>query len=184
MAIKLIVFGIVSAGLFFVSRTSWRMRESHGFFRFFAWEAILLLLLLNIDVWYVEKPESLMPIIARLCLFLSLYLVIDSVRLLHFVGKSNGVRDDDTLIGLEKTTILVTSGLYKFIRHPMYSSLLFFVWGVFFLLPSWLGGGLAMVSILFLNATAKAEEFENIGYFGAAYRNYMQNTKRFIPFVY
>lgn len=184
MAIKLIVLGIVSAGLFFVSRTSLRMRESHGFFRFFAWEAILLLLLLNIDVWYVGKPESPMPIIARLCLFLSLYLVIDSVRLLHFVGKSNGARNDDTLIGLEKTTVLVTSGLYKFIRHPMYSSLLFFVWGVFFLSPSWLGGGLAMVSILFLNATAKAEEFENIRYFGAAYRNYMQNTKRFIPFVY
>ncbi len=184
MPIKLIIFGIVSAGLFFVSRTSLRMRESHGFFRFFAWEAILLLLLLNIDDWYVGKPEGSIPIIARLCLFLSLYLVIDSIRLLHFVGKSNGARDDDTLIGLEKTTVLVTLGLYKLIRHPMYSSLLFFVWGIFFLSPSWLGGGLAMVSILFLNATAKAEEFENIHYFGAAYKSYMQNTKRFIPFVY
>lgn len=184
MAIKLIVFGIVTAGLFFVSRVSLRMRESHGFFRFFAWEAILILILLNIDEWYVGEPGSPLQIIAKLCLFLSLYLVIDGIRLLHFVGKSNGTRDDDTLIGLEKTTVLVTSGLYKYIRHPMYSSLFFLAWGAFFKSPSWLGGSLAIVSILFLNAAAKAEELENMRYFGEVYREYMEKTKRFIPFVY
>ncbi len=184
MVIKLIVFGVVTAGLLIISRTSLQMRGSHGFFRFFAWESILLLMLLNMDSWHIGKSESSLLIIARLCLIVSLYLVLDGVRLLHFVGKSKGIRDDDTLISLEKTTVLVTSGLYKFIRHPMYSSLLFFVWGVFFLSPSWLGGGVTMISMLFLNAAAKAEESENIHYFGEAYRAYIQNSKRFIPFVY
>ncbi len=184
MVIKFIVFAVVTIGFFYVSRVSLRIRESHGFYRFFAWEAILILILLNIDQWYAGESGSTLQIIARLCLFLSLYLVIDGVRLLHFVGKSNGTRDDDTLIGLEKTTVLVTSGLFKYIRHPMYSSLFFLAWGAFFKSPSWLGGGLAIVSILFLNAAAKAEELENVHYFGEIYRKYMQKTKRFIPFVY
>ena len=184
MVIKLIVFGVVTAWLCYISRVSLRMRDSHGFYRFFAFEAIVLLILLNIDEWYADAPGSPLQIIARLCLLLSLYLVIDGVRQLHFVGKSNGTRDDDTLIGFEKTTVLVTSGLYKYIRHPMYSSLFFLAWGAFFKSPSWLGGSLVLVSILFLNAAAKAEELENIGYFGTQYREYMKTTKRFIPFVY
>lgn len=184
LAIKLIVFAVVTAGLVYVSRISLRMRESHGFYRFFAWEGIVVLILLNVDDWYAGEAGSPVQIVARLCLFLSLYLVIDGVRLLHFVGKSNGIRDDDTLIGLEKTTVLVTSGLYRYIRHPMYSSLFFLAWGAFFKSPSWLGGGLAVVSILFLNAAAKAEERENIRYFGDVYREYMKTSKRFIPFVY
>ncbi len=184
MAVKLIVFVVVTTALVYVSRVSLRRRESHGFYRFFAWEAILVLILLNIDEWNVAEPGSPLQVTARLCLFLSLYLVIDGVRLLHFVGKSNGTRDDDTLIGLERTTVLVTSGLYGYIRHPMYGSLVFLAWGAFFKSPSWLGGSLAIVSILFLNAAAKAEELENVRYFGVVYRKYMKKTKRFIPFVY
>lgn len=185
MAIKLIVFVVVTAGLFYVSRVSLRRRNSHGFYRFFAWEAILLLILLNIDGWNIaEQGSPVVQIIARVCLILSLYLVIDGVRLLHFVGKSNGTRVDDSLIGLEKTTALVTSGLYKYIRHPMYSSLLFLAWGAFFKSPSWLGSGLAIVVTLFLKAAAKAEELENLRYFGPIYREYMKKTKSFIPFVY
>lgn len=184
MAIKLIVFVVATAGLFHVSRISLQNRDSHGFYRFFAWEAILLLILLNLDQWVVRDPVSPLRFIAEICLFLSIYLVIDGVRLLHFVGKSNGTRDDDSLIGLEKTTALVTSGLYKFIRHPMYSSLLFLAWGAFFKSPSWLGAGLAIVATLFLNAAAKVEELENVRYFGTAYETYMKKTKMFIPFVY
>jgi len=35
-----------------------------------------------------------------------------------------------------------------------------------------------------LLATAKAEEVENVAYFGAAYRSHLQHTKMFIPFVF
>jgi len=57
-------------------------------------------------------------------------------------------------------------------------------WGAFLKFPSWLGVGLAFVATLFLNAAAKAEELENVRYFGEEYREYMKTTKRFIPFVY
>jgi protein-S-isoprenylcysteine O-methyltransferase Ste14 len=83
-----------------------------------------------------------------------------------------------------QTTQLVTTGAFKYIRHPLYSSLLLLAWGVFFKHPSWIGCGVALGATAFLLATAKAEEVENVRYFGTEYHAYMQRTKMFIPFVF
>jgi len=85
--------------------------------------------------------------------------------------------------GIENTTTLVRSGAYKYIRHPLYSSLLLFSWGVFFKDPSLLGGVLLLAISAFLIATARVEEVENLHKFGADYANYMKTTKMFIPFL-
>ena len=181
--LKLITFVVASAGIIYVSHASLRSLGSHGFYRFFAWEAILALVLLNLDDWF-DEPFSLTQIVSWLCLCLSLFLVIHGVQLLRMVGKPDEGRDDTSLIGMEKTTTLVTVGAYRYIRHPLYSSLLFLAWGVFLKSPSWLGGGLAIAATAFLTAAAKVEEDENTHYFGAAYREYMKQTKMFIPFLF
>jgi protein-S-isoprenylcysteine O-methyltransferase Ste14 len=85
--------------------------------------------------------------------------------------------------GFEETTTLVLRGAYKYIRHPLYASLLLLGWGTFFKGPSLLGGSLALVISSFLIATARAEEAENLGKFGSDYAHYMQSTKMFIPFL-
>lgn len=77
-------------------------------------------------------------------------------------------------MGIEKTTVLVTRGAYRYIRHPTYSAGLIGAWGVFFKSPSWQGGLLVLAATVFLLATAKAEEIENNRYFGAAYAEYMR----------
>jgi protein-S-isoprenylcysteine O-methyltransferase Ste14 len=88
------------------------------------------------------------------------------------------------MLDFEKTTSLVTTGAYRYIRHPLYSSLLFLTWGVFFKNPSWLGGLLGVMATSFLVATARIEEAEDIRFFGPAYRAYMNGTKMFVPFVF
>ena len=92
-------------------------------------------------------------------------------------------REERPLVAFEKTTALVTVGAYRYIRHPLYSSLLFLAWGIFFKDPSWAGGLLAMAASLFLVVTARAEEAEDRRYFGETYQKYMQETKMFIPFL-
>ena len=87
------------------------------------------------------------------------------------------------LLAFEKTTTLVNTGIYHYIRHPLYSSLLFLAWGIFFKVPTWLGALLALAATLFLFATAKADEAECIRFFGPAYETYMKQTKRFVPFL-
>jgi protein-S-isoprenylcysteine O-methyltransferase Ste14 len=104
--------------------------------------------------------------------------------LLRLVGKPDRQRDDPSLVAFERTTALVTIGAYRYIRHPLYSSLLFLAWGVYFKLPSWIGGLLAMVCTVLLVVTARVEEAEDVRFFGPAYKVYRQRTKMFIPFVF
>jgi protein-S-isoprenylcysteine O-methyltransferase Ste14 len=86
-------------------------------------------------------------------------------------------------LAFEKTTALVTSGIYAYIRHPLYSSLLLLTWGIFFKAPSLVGATLVLVAMAFLIATSRADEQECIRFFGTEYKDYMLKTKRFIPYL-
>jgi len=181
--IKLAFLLLGVAGLVYVSRASLVVPGSHGFFRFFAWVAILGLALLNIDLWF-RDPFSWHQLISWSLLVASAVLVIAGVRLLRQQGEPDEQRADAALVAFEKTTTLVTTGAYRYIRHPLYSSLLFLAWGIFFKAPSWLGGLLALAATVFLAATARVEEAENIRFFGEAYREYMTRTKMFVPYLF
>ncbi|MFN2270461.1 MAG: methyltransferase family protein [Anaerolineae bacterium] len=180
---KLACFFLCTACFAYLSRASLRAPRSHGFYRFFAWEVILILVLLNIDAWFRE-PFSWHQLISWLLLTFSAVLVIVGVFLLQRMGEPDAQRDDAPMVAFEKTTTLVTRGAYRYIRHPLYSSLLFLAWGVFFKAPCWLAGMLATVATLFLVATARVEEAENLRFFGEAYREYIKRTKMFIPFLF
>ena len=180
---QLLVFAIVSAFFIYVSRKSLFRPRSHGFYRFFAWESILALALLNAPHWQ-ENPFSPYQLISWLLLFISIFLVIHGVRLLKAIGKPNENRPDAELLEFEKTTYLVTVGAYKYIRHPLYSSLLFLAWGAFLKDLSLPGLFLALTASFFLLLTAKSDESECLKHFGSGYQTYMLKTKMFIPFLF
>jgi protein-S-isoprenylcysteine O-methyltransferase Ste14 len=180
---KLVLFLLVSAGLVYVSRASLLRPRSHGFYRLLSWEAILGLFLLNESAW-LHDPFSPRQILSWCLLSFSACLVIYGALLLRWLGGQDAQRDDASLLGFEKTTRLVTVGIYRYIRHPMYSSLLFLAWGVFFKQPSLGGSLLALAATLCLVAAARVEEDEDLRYFGEAYRTYMERTKMFIPFLF
>jgi protein-S-isoprenylcysteine O-methyltransferase Ste14 len=181
---KLIVFTIATFLLIYISRASLRRPGSHGFYRFFAWECILVLFLLNVGMWFVA-PFSWHQLVAWALLFASLLPLALGVRSLRTRGLPTEERaGDSSLLAFEKTTSLVTTGVYAYIRHPLYSSLLLLAWGIFFKAPSLPGGCLAVVATAFLIATADADERECLEFFGNDYRDYMQGTRRFIPYLY
>jgi protein-S-isoprenylcysteine O-methyltransferase Ste14 len=181
--IEIILFIAGTAVLVVISRKSLLRAGSHGFYRFFAWEVLLGMFLLNASGWFRDSL-AWNQLVSWALLVVSLALVILGVRLLRAIGRQDAARSDPSLLGLEKTARLVTTGLYRYIRHPMYSSLLFLAWGIFFKSPSWLDAGLALLCTSFLAATARVEERENIRYFGAEYAEYMQRSKIFIPFIF
>ena len=179
-----IVFSFLTLLLIYISRASLHSPRSHGFYRFFAWEFILALFLFNVKFWF-QDPFAWYQLIAWTLLFASLIPLAFGVNALKSHGKPSANRESDpSLFEFERTSQLVTSGVYKYIRHPLYSSLLLLTWGMFFKLPSLIGGVLTVVATLFLFATAKADEAECIQFFGAEYQNYMKHTKRFIPFLF
>jgi len=167
-----------------ISWKSLRYPRSHGFFRFFAWEAILGLFLLNVRFWFY-KPFAWNQILAWLFLIFSLIPLIFGIHALRRHGKPVNEREGDpSLMVFEKTTSLVTRGVYHYIRHPLYSSLFLLTWGIFFKAPALIAGVLAAISILFLLLTAKADEAECIRFFGSDYEEYRNNTKMFIPYLF
>ena len=181
---KIFILVLGTAALVFISRASLRKPGTHGFYRFFAWETILLLFLHNVSFWFTN-PIAWYQCISWIILLLSFVPVLWGIDLLRKQGKPVEVREsENNLLAFEKTTRMVTSGIYHYIRHPLYSSLLLLAWGVFFKQPSWVGGALVMVTTGFLFLTALADELECLRFFGDDYREYMNKTTRFIPFLF
>ena len=179
-----IVFGLGSIILIAISWKSLVNPRSHGFYRFFAWECILLLFAVNARYWF-KNPFAWYQLIAWILLFISLIPLGYGIHSLKTLGKPMAHREgEDSLLAFEKTTSLVTTGIYKYIRHPLYSSLLFLAWGIFFKLPSLTGIALTAVATTFLFFTAKADEAECVRFFGIKYTEYMKRTKMFIPKVF
>ena len=182
--IQWIIFIVASLLLLGVSWKALQKPGSHGFYRFFAWEAILGLFLINVTFWFY-KPFAWNQIIAWTFLILSLVPLVFGVHSLRTRGKPVEQREGDaSLLAFEKTSTLVTSGIYHYIRHPLYSSLFLLAWGIFFKSPSAIGVVLAIAATLFLTATARADEMECTRYFGAPYQEYMKKTRRFVPYIY
>lgn len=166
-----------------LSRKSLRQPGSHGFYRFFVWEAILGLLVLNRD-FFDSDPSSPGVQVAFLLLLLSIVLALSGLLTLYRRGKPSQGRDEQSFYAFEKTTQLVSSGIFGYIRHPMYSSLLALAWGTYLLNPDLIGTLLVGLASLFLWLTATTDEKECLAYFGSAYAEYAQRTKRFIPFLF
>jgi protein-S-isoprenylcysteine O-methyltransferase Ste14 len=80
---------------------------------------------------------------------------------------------------------LVTDGLYRYVRHPMYTA--FFMWALAqaLLLPNWIAGpaGLVGVGILCLRRVGRGEAMM-LESLGEEYRAYMARTARLIPHIY
>jgi protein-S-isoprenylcysteine O-methyltransferase Ste14 len=171
----LIPFLLLSLPLIIYSWPALRSRGAHGFYRFFAWEAILALIVLNLRFWLAD-PFSPLHLFAWALLLLSIFLAVHGFRLLRRVGQPQGE--------FENTTRLVTVGAYRYIRHPLYASLLYLAAGAWLKHVTPASTLLFAIAALFLYATARVEESENLARFGSEYAAYMRQTKMFIPFVY
>ncbi len=189
--IQATLFALASAALLWLSRRPLRAPGSHGFFRFFAWEAIVGLTVLNLPVWF-SHPFSPPQLASWLLLVGAIYPLVAAVRLLRAVGHAHapvgvgaGARAEAGNYEFENTAHLVRVGIYRFIRHPMYASLLYLAWGIYLKRPGSLAGiALVGAASLFLWLTALADEAECTRVFGSEYTAYMAGTRRFVPYLF
>lgn len=180
---RIIIFLILSIPIIVLSWRTIFDTKSHGFYRFFSWECIIWLFSANYLFWF-QDPFSSHQIFSWILLIFSIYLVVSGVLTLKKGRMDKGIRNEKTLYNFEKTTNLVESGIFKFIRHPLYSSLLFLSWGIFLKKPDVELFIISVISSIFLYLTAYFDEIECISYFGQKYQTYMRKTKRFIPYIF
>ena len=180
---RVIAFGILSLPIIALSWRTLTKLKSHGFYRFFGWECILWLILTNLKYWFFD-PYCIRQLISWIFLVISLYLVIAGIILLKKRGKPNRTRNGKGLYQFEKTSELIDTGIYKYIRHPLYSSLLFLTWGIFLKQIFLSLFVVSLISTACIFVTAIFDEKECLTYFGGKYRIYMNRTKMFIPFIF
>jgi len=147
----------------------------YRFSRFMAFESILSIVFLNADAWF-DNPLSFTQILSWIFLSASLALVLHGFYLIKSKGKPEG--------DFEDTTQLIDIGAYRYIRHPLYASLLLFGSGAFLKDPSLLGGCLLSTLFFGVVVTSIIEEQHNMERFGEPYEDFRQKTKRFIPFIF
>jgi protein-S-isoprenylcysteine O-methyltransferase Ste14 len=179
---KLIFFSVLSLPLLALSWRCLLSLKNHGLYRLVVWECILWLLIQNYRYLIVEKFDF-QQVIASALMIASLVFVLSAVFIMRKKGIASEQRRDHTLFDFEKTTVLIESGIFKYVRHPMYSSLLFLAWGILLRnieITLLIVALIATCSCIF---TALMEEKENLKYFGKKYSQYTLKTKRFIPFV-
>jgi Isoprenylcysteine carboxyl methyltransferase (ICMT) family. len=172
-------YPILISGTVLIVIFSWyfsiKAKRYHGITRFFAFESIFVLFLLNYRFWF-HNPFSLPQIISWILLFGSIYPVLSGYLLLKRKGKSE--------LSFENTTALVKSGIYGYIRHPLYCSLFMLGTGIMLKDTGNFQLVIGAINMVAVYLTSRIEEKEMIARFGDAYIQYMGETKMFIPKIF
>jgi protein-S-isoprenylcysteine O-methyltransferase Ste14 len=169
---------VLLTGTILIVLFSWflsiRYKRYHGITRFFAFESVFILVLLNYRIWFIN-PFSPLHIISWVLLIFSIYPVVAGYLLLKKKGKPDS--------NFENTSVLVKTGIYGYIRHPLYLSIFLLGTGVMLKDPGSVQIVLGIINLIAIYITSKIEEKEMVSKFGEDYRVYMKETKMFIPFI-
>ncbi len=104
--------------------------------------------------------------------------------LLFYYSHKHLARNWSVTLELREDHKLIERGLYRHIRHPMYTS--FWLWGLAqaLLIPNWVAGFIGLMSVAWLYfSRIDKEEAMMKAQFGAQYEAYCARTKRLIPGV-
>jgi protein-S-isoprenylcysteine O-methyltransferase Ste14 len=78
---------------------------------------------------------------------------------------------------------VVTSGPYRWIRHPSYTGALLTLLGILVCCLNWLSFFALLLAIAGYAYRIRVEEAALAEGLGDAYRDYMRRTRRLIPFI-
>src|SRR5262245_21261087 len=100
--------------------------------------------------------------------------------LLIWTLKHLGLNLTDTVVTRRQHT-LVTSGPYRFVRHPFYTATALAIVANALVTANWFifAAGVAVFALLVIRC--RKEEENLVARFGDAYRDYAQRTGRFLP---
>ena len=128
--------------------------------------------------WFAEYPLRAGPLLTgMMCFVIGLWLFYRS----HADLGTNW----SITLEVREGHRLITQGVYRGIRHPMYSALVLYSVGQGLVIPNWVAGPSNLIAFLVLfMLRVRAEERMMGEGFGADYAAYSARTKRLIPGVW
>jgi protein-S-isoprenylcysteine O-methyltransferase Ste14 len=107
-------------------------------------------------------------------------LALIAGSLLVWMFRTLGRNLTDT-VETRKQHTLVTTGPYRWVRHPMYASTALAIVGNSLVAANWFIFAAGCLALSLLVIRTRKEEQNLIAKFGDDYRDYMQRTGRFVP---
>jgi protein-S-isoprenylcysteine O-methyltransferase Ste14 len=164
---------------------SWRVFSnfrSAGFFRFLTIEALWALMIINAP-WWFQDTFSVRHILSWLMLLGFLALTTSALYLL-WAARRPSLKGPSKQAASDQSLRLVTTGPYRYVRHPLYTALMLLAWGTALQSGSWGSIFFSLLATGCLYYTSLLEEDENLERFGEDYAEYMTNTRMFVPGVF
>lgn len=138
----------------------------------------LLLPLVYIFTTWLSFFDYELPVFAR---WIGIVILVAALILFWRAHEDLG-RNWSATLRIKEDHILITNGVYRYVRHPMYSAI--FAWDIAqgMLLQNWLAGWSAFLTflVLYLHRISKEEEMMSKR-FGPEYAEYKKRSGRLIP---
>lgn len=155
-----------------ISVSSWKrcVKFSKGIVLLF-----LVFQTLFLNLFPISQQSTVLRVIGTAIYFIGLALaLIGRLQLGH-----NWANIEDSQFSPQQS--LVTNGIYRYIRHPIYTGDILLLIGLELALNSWLVLGV-LIPVLVVIKQAIAEE-TLLNQAIPAYKEYSRGTKRFLPFI-
>lgn len=142
-------------------------------------ESIIAVQLLGVSLFpmYIAQKNILIQVVGLLCVIGGAIIAI-SARITLGANWSHAFEYQ-----VKKKQVLITNGIYAYVRHPIYLGLLIAFIGGELLAQSYLVFAL-LLFFLAAYRQMKKEEKLLIAHYGEAYRKYMKSSKMFLPFLW
>lgn len=138
--------------------------------------SIIIVYLFRIKSIILWEANSIEIVIAITCLITSGSLMIFFIR--NFFFDLSGA---DIFLKTKKPQMLIKTNLYKYVRHPLYTATLVFIWSIFFWQPL-LSNLISCICItVYTIIGISYEEKKLIKDFGESYIQYRNETPMLIP---
>ena len=148
-------------------------------YNFFAALTLIALLGFQFSIPSTRLFDPSWPVLAFsiLCGVGGLSIMASCIR--KYFANLSGI---DVLTDKQQTPVLEQDGLHAYVRHPLFSGTLLFVWSLFFIFPL-LSNLLASVILTVYTLIGLVfEEKKLVEEFGESYKTYSKTTPRLIPF--
>ncbi len=126
------------------------------------------------EIYVIHYPWIILTSFIQLLALLALIIGLRQTGLTSFIGLRQLLRHD-----VSSTPQLVTNGLYRYVRHPLYTAGLVLIWLVPFLTWNLLALNLGLTAYVLIGATF--EERKLLLEFGETYAEYHRRTPMLIP---
>ncbi|MBC2696617.1 MAG: isoprenylcysteine carboxylmethyltransferase family protein [Desulfobacteraceae bacterium] len=132
----------------------------------------VMLILAYLLLWFLDNPACIEELLYAGWMILAVGLVLIFLPMFVFRSKGKVKKENDWT----KTSVLVDTGIYSVVRHPLYLGWLLMYLAIIFCSQHWLTTIIGITGMACVYSISRQEDGRLVVKFGDAYTRYMQSV--------